>query len=216
MPPRKNKRLRILVTAGPTREYLDSVRFISNPSSGKMGYAIAEAAHKAGHDVTLLSGPVSIEPPVGVCTVHVESTDEMAATAKKVFAACNAAIFTAAVCDYRPKKKARIKLPKRRGGLSIRLVPTIDIAATLSRRKGRRVTVAFALEDHEGRRHAEAKLIRKNCDAIVLNSPAVIGSEKARVEFLIRGECWQVWPITSKERIARRLVQAIELLAAKR
>ncbi len=212
MPRRNAKRLRILITAGPTREYLDSVRFISNPSSGKMGYAIAEAARAAGHNVTLVSGPVAIAPPVGVRTIQVESTAEMAAAAKKAFKSCDAAIFTAAVCDYRPRKRSRQKLPKRRGKLSLDLVPTIDIAAMLGRRKGKRITVAFALEDHSARRHAESKLRRKNCDAIVLNSPATIGSEKASVEFLVRGGRWQTWPASSKMVIARRLVGEIEAM----
>lgn len=214
MPRRTAKRLRILITAGPTREYLDSVRFISNPSSGKMGYAIAEAARNAGHHVTLISGPVTLTPPIGVTTIHVESTAEMAAAAKKAFAKCDVAIFTAAVCDYRPRQRARLKLPKKRGGLSLRLVPTIDIAATLGRRKGRRITIAFALEDDDARRHAEAKLRRKNCDAIVLNSPATIGAETARMEFLVRGGRWQIWPTGSKKAIASHLVREIESMVA--
>lgn len=214
MPRQNAKRLRILITAGPTREYLDSVRFISNSSSGRMGYAIAKAAGEAGHRVTLISGPVAIAPPNGVRTIHVESAAEMAAAAKKAFTACKVAIFTAAVSDYRPRNRLRRKLPKCRGRLALNLAPTIDIAATLGRRKGRRITVAFALEDHSGRRHAESKLLSKNCDAIVLNSPATIGSEKAKVEFLVRGGKWRVWPIGTKNAIALRLLRAIEKMAS--
>ena len=214
MPRRLAKRLRILITAGPTREYLDSVRFISNPSSGKMGYAIAAAARAAGHNVTLVSGPVALAPPAGVRIIHVESTAEMAAAAKKAFAKSDAAIFTAAVCDYRPRKRARRKLPKRGGGLALDLVPTIDIARTLGRRKGRRITVAFALEDHAARRHAESKLRRKNCDAIVLNSPATIGTKKARVEFLVLRRQWQIWPAAPKKTVGRRLIREVEKMAA--
>lgn len=213
MPRRFAKRLRILITAGPTREYLDSVRFISNPSSGKMGYAIAAAAREAGHAVTLVSGPVALAAPAGVRTIHVESAAEMSSAAKKAFDKSDVAIFTAAICDYRPRKRSRLKPPKRSDGLLLQLVPTIDIAATLGRRKGRRITVAFALEDHAARRHAEAKLHRKNCDAIVLNSPSSISADNARVDFLLREERWQVWPVASKRAIARRLIQEVEKIA---
>ncbi|HKQ47624.1 MAG TPA: phosphopantothenoylcysteine decarboxylase [Phycisphaerae bacterium] len=216
MPRRTAKRLRILITAGPTREYLDSVRFISNPSSGKMGYALATAARAAGHEVTLVSGPVAIAAPAGIRTVHVETTGEMAAAAKKAFAKSDVAVFTAAVCDYRPQKRSRLKMPKRQVGMSLTLVPTIDIAATLGRRKGRRITVAFALEDHAARRHAEEKLRRKACDAIVLNRPSSIGADHARMEFLVRGEKWQAWPVADKRVIARRLIQEVEKMAGER
>jgi phosphopantothenoylcysteine decarboxylase/phosphopantothenate--cysteine ligase len=140
----------------------------------------------------------------------------MAAAAKKVFANSDAAIFTAAVSDYRPRKRSRLKLPKRRDDLSLQLVPTIDIAATLGRRKGRRITVAFALEDHAARRHAEAKLRRKHCDAIVLNSPSSIGADNARVDFLLRGKEWQVWTAASKRATARRLIREVEKIAGMR
>lgn len=213
---RRPTRLRIVITAGPTREYFDTIRFISNPSSGKMGYAIASAAARAGHVVTLISGPVDVTPPSGVKIVRVESSNQMLAAAKKAFVRADAAIFCAAVCDYRPKSRADKKLPKRLMSKRIELVPTPDIAATLSRSKGRRITVAFALEDHDARLHAEEKLKRKHCDAIVLNGPTNVGSDKASAEFLARGGAWENWPQSSKKAIARRIIQALGRLATAR
>lgn len=205
--------LRVVITAGPTREHFDSVRFISNPSSGRMGYAIAEAAHAAGHDVTLVSGPVSISPPAGVRLVSVESAAEMARVAKAAFKTADAAILVAAVCDYRPARRARRKKPKTGTPMHVTLVPTEDIAASLGRRKGGRITIGFAMEDHSPRPHAEAKLKRKNCDAIVLNGPENVGSQRASVEFLVRGGEWQRWAPASKPAIARRIIRELERLA---
>ena len=206
------RRLRLVITAGPTREFFDSVRFISNPSTGKMGYAIAEAAAAAGHRVTLISGPVALAAPEGVKTVPVMTAAEMATATVRAFAKADGAILVAAVCDYRPATRAARKLPKSDRPRSVILVPTEDIAAGLGRIKGHRVTIAFALEDHAARSHAEQKLLRKNCDAIVLNSPGSVGSDTARVEFLVRGGTWKRWPVASKGRLAVRIVREMERL----
>ena len=211
---RAKRSLRILITAGPTREFLDSVRFISNTSSGKMGYAIAEAAAAAGHHVTLVSGPVSLDAPAGVRTIRVTTAAEMAAAAKRAFYRADAAIFAAAVCDYRPKHRAPKKRPKATGPKLIELAPTEDIAAACGRIKEHRVAICFALEDHAGRRHAEAKLLRKNCDAIVLNGPENVGSEAAATQFLARRGYWQDWGRTPKAKLARRLVRQLQRLAS--
>jgi phosphopantothenoylcysteine decarboxylase/phosphopantothenate--cysteine ligase len=211
----RRRRLRIVITAGPTREFLDSVRFISNPSSGKMGYAVAEAALAAGHEVTLLTGPVDLEPPSGAKIVRVITAAEMAAAAKRAFARADAAVLAAAVCDYRPVRRARRKLPKKVRPFALALAPTVDIAALLGRMKGDRVTIGFALEDHDGRRHAGAKMVRKNCDAIVLNGPESVGSDVVSVEFLARGQRWERWREESKRAVAGRLVQAIERLTSR-
>ncbi|MFQ5430310.1 MAG: phosphopantothenoylcysteine decarboxylase [Phycisphaerae bacterium] len=211
-----SRRLHILITAGPTREHFDSVRFISNPSSGKMGYAIAEAAVAAGHRVTLVSGPVSLRPPPRATLIRVVSAAEMAAAAKRAFVSADAAIFTAAVCDYRPRRRAARKLAKQPKDKTVVLLPTQDIAATLGRRKGRRVTIAFAMEDHDARAHAEAKLRRKHCDAIVLNGPENVGSDQARVAFLVEGGRWEQWQRAGKLRIAERLITRVERLIAQR
>jgi phosphopantothenoylcysteine decarboxylase/phosphopantothenate--cysteine ligase len=201
-----------VITAGPTREFFDSVRFISNPSTGKMGYAIAEAAAAAGHHVTLVSGPVALTPPPGVKRIPVVTAAEMAAATKRAFVKADAAIFVAAVCDYRPLRRAAKKLPKTAGPKSLVLVPTEDIAASLGRIKGRRVTIAFAMEDHVARPHAERKLVVKNCDAIILNSPQSVGSDTARVDFLVKGGDWRRWPAASKRGIARRIIRETEKL----
>ena len=209
----RQQRLRIVVTAGPTREFFDSVRFISNPSSGKMGYAIAAAAAAAGHEVTLISGPVALTPPKGVKTVSVVTAAEMAGATKRAFTRADAAIFAAAVSDYRPKRRARHKLAKKAASRSVELVPTEDIAAAIGRVKGDRITIAFALEDHNGRAHAERKLIRKNCDAIVLNAPANVGYDRGEVEFLVRGGAWRRWLPGTKAALAKRLIRELERLA---
>jgi phosphopantothenoylcysteine decarboxylase/phosphopantothenate--cysteine ligase len=207
--------MRILITAGPTREYLDSIRFLSNPSSGRMGFALARAAARRGHDVILVCGPVSLRPPPGVRTVRVTTAAEMLSAARRAFRRCDAAIFAAAVCDYRPLRRAARKLPKQTGAFALRLAPTVDIAAALGRAKGRRVCMGFALEDHDPRAHARQKLIRKNLDAIVLNHPVTVGSEAAKVDVLElrrdgRLRDWQSWPRLSKERVAERLIRFIE------
>ncbi|MBX3395043.1 MAG: phosphopantothenoylcysteine decarboxylase [Phycisphaerae bacterium] len=207
------KPLHILITAGPTREYLDSVRYISNPSSGKMGFAIAAVAARRGHHVTLVSGPMELKPPASVNTVRVETAAEMLAAARRAFRCADAAVFCAAVCDYRPLNRARRKLPKSQAALTLKLTPTPDIAATLGRVKGRRISIAFALEDHDGRRKAEAKMIAKHADAIVLNGPINIGSDRATVEILRHGGDWTALPSATKPLIAKRLIELVEQIA---
>lgn len=204
--------MRILITAGPTREYLDSVRFLSNPSTGKMGVALARAAARRGHRVTLVLGPVALSPPRGVTTIHVTTAAEMLAAARQAFRACDAALFTAAVCDYRPVRRHAKKLTKHTHRWQLELEPTADIAATLGRRKGRRTTICFALEDHAGRAHAEGKMRRKHADAIVLNGPANIGADRGTVEFLPRGGAWQRWPAARKAALAGRIVRELTRL----
>ncbi len=211
--------MNVLITAGPTREYLDTVRFISNPSSGKMGYAIAAASAAAGHHVTLISGPVALGPlgpvqlPAGVELVRVTSAAEMAAAAKAAWPAADAAIMTAAVCDYRPARRASRKRAKATTSLSLTLVPTEDIARALGRTKRpHQVLLAFALEDHDARAHAEAKLARKNCDAIALNDPGTINADQAQMDVLIRGAQWQHWRRGGKAQIAARLVRLVARL----
>lgn len=204
----------MLITAGPTREYFDTVRFISNPSSGRMGYALAEAARRRGHEVVLVSGPVSLAAPKGVRCVSVVSAVQMAAACKKLWPACDVGIMTAAVCDYRPKVRLDHKLRKRSAARHITLEPTEDIATTLGESKANRVLIGFAMEDHDHRRHAEIKLRRKRCDAIVLNGPQNVGGQRATVQILVAGGTWS-GPISgSKRRIAGRIVRLAEQLTA--
>ena len=210
---RRARRLHIVVTAGPTREYFDSVRYISNASSGKMGYAIAGVAHGAGHKVTLISGPTSLEALKRVRIRQVISAAEMLAATRAAFRKADAAVFSAAVSDYRPKAKSKGKAPKATRSRRVILEPTPDIAAELGRIKGRRVTVGFALEEGAGRGRAASKLRRKKFDAIVLNGPSNIGVDRARAEVLVKGGRWTSWSLQSKEAMARRIVRLVESLA---
>ncbi len=204
--------MNILVSAGPTREYFDSVRFISNPSSGKMGYALAREAARRGHRVTLVSGPVSLAPPKGVKVVDVGSAAEMAVACKKAFRGADAVFMTAAVCDYRPRNRVGYKQPKKAHTVRVVLEPTEDIAAALGRHKGRRLLIAFAMEDHDPHAHAERKLYSKNSDLIVLNGPENVGSDHAEVELFSPAMGWTGPFRGTKAQVARRLIQVAERL----
>lgn len=177
-----------------------------------MGYAIAEAARDKGHRVTLISGPVELDPPGGVKIVPVVSAAEMLKATRRAFRGADAAVFAAAVSDYRPGRRSGTKGAKSKSGKRIVLVPTVDIAAAMGKQKGRRATIGFALEDHNGRAHAEGKLARKNLDAIILNSPTNIGSRLATAELLRRGGAWKKWPRCTKAVMARRIVSELKLL----
>lgn len=204
--------MRILITAGPTREYFDSVRFISNPSSGKMGFAIAAAAAERGHEAVLVAGPVLLPDPPGVVTLRVVSAEEMFEAAVGQFGGCDAAIMTAAVCDYRPARRLGHKLKKQNRPKRVELVPTRDICAHLGRIKGGRIVVGFAMEDHDGRAHAEGKLRRKRCDAIVLNGPGNVGGDAAEVEIFTVNEGWSPAMRGGKQGVAIEIVRLVEAL----
>lgn len=206
--------MRILITAGPTREYFDSVRFISNPSTGKMGYAIAEEALRRGHDVVLVSGPVALTPPAGVEFVPVTSAAEMFDASVAAFAGCRAAVMTAAVCDYRPAERLEHKLAKQDQVRPIELQPTADICAHLGRIKKGRVVVGFSMEDHDHHAHSEAKLERKQCDAIVLNGLENVGSDEAVVEVLRASGGWSAPVRGTKLEVAATVVLLVEQLVS--
>ncbi len=176
--------MRILVTAGPTREYLDDVRYLSNDSSGRMGYALAEAARAAGHDVILVSGPVSLDPPAGCECVRVSTTAEMRDACVARFGQCDGVIAAAAVCDYKPRERVPGKISKTGGPILLEMIETDDVLAELGRRKDGRWVLGFALEAANARENALQKLRAKNCDWIVLNGPAAIGSPTNSVEVL--------------------------------
>jgi phosphopantothenoylcysteine decarboxylase/phosphopantothenate--cysteine ligase len=161
---------RCLITAGPTREHLDPVRFLSNGSSGKMGYALARAAAERKWQVDLVSGPVALPPPDGVTVHPVVSAGEMFETCESIFAQCDLFIAAAAVADFRPKYVAREKLKKGRQELRLELVQTIDILQTLaSRKRPNQVVVGFAAETHDLELNARCKLEDKDLDWIVAN-----------------------------------------------
>lgn len=208
--------MRILVTAGPTREHFDTVRFISNPSSGKMGFAIASAACRRGYQVVLVAGPVSLPTPRGVKRIDVVSAAEMFKSAIEVFEQCDVAVLTAAVCDYKPQRRLDHKLKKRAAPRSITLSPTRDMAAHLGKTKGSRLTIGFAMEDRDARRNAERKLRRKNCDAIVLNGLSNVGSDEATFELLTADGVWSKPYQGTKEELGYVIVDVIERLFSAR
>ncbi|GGF20183.1 phosphopantothenoylcysteine decarboxylase [Hymenobacter cavernae] len=165
--------MRVLITAGPTYEPLDPVRFIGNHSTGKMGYALAEAFATAGAEVTLVSGPTNLTDPahLGIKTLRVETADQMYAAAAAVAPAADVWVFAAAVADYKPREVAPNKIKKAGDTLTLELVKNVDIAATLGRTKrAEQFSVGFALETNNEEVNAREKLARKKFDLIVLNS----------------------------------------------
>jgi len=161
--------LKILVTAGPTHEPIDPVRYITNPSTGKMGYALARAAKERGADVVLVSGPTILTPPPGVQTIRVTSAADMARAVEENCCGCKIIIGAAAVSDYTPEQVADQKIKKNPTGVTLSLKPTIDIMATLGKRKRDQVLVGFSVETQDLLRNSAAKIEKKNLDLIVCN-----------------------------------------------
>ena len=199
--------MRVLITAGPTREYLDDVRYLSNGSSGRMGYAIAQAALQQGWEVVLVSGPVELSAPPG-CEFHqVITTAQMKDACERLFPTCDGVIATAAVCDYKPVQRVTGKMKKIGGPITVEMIETDDVLAELGKTKGHRWVLGFALEAQNPRENALQKLRRKNCNWIVLNSPEAIGSEENSVELISSsGETVGNWS-GPKSRIATALVE---------
>ncbi len=195
--------MRVLVTAGPTREYIDAVRFLSNASSGKMGFACAAAAAAAGHDVTLVTGPVALPDPKGVRTVRVVSADDMYRAVMKVYPRIDAAIMTAAVGDYRPAERFAGKLKKKSETLTLRLVRTRDILKEMGRKKGRRILVGFALEVQDAVHQALVKYKKKNLDYVVLNTPRTFAADRMDCQVYREGEVVKRFKGATKEAVAR-------------
>jgi len=161
--------VKVLVTAGPTREPLDPIRFISNPSSGKMGYALAEEARDRGAEVVLVSGPTALEPPPGVRVLGVETAEEMREAVLREFPTARVVIKAAAVSDYRPAAVAPEKIKKEKDTLTLELVRNPDILQELGEQKGDRILVGFAAETHDLLVHAREKMARKRLDLMVAN-----------------------------------------------
>jgi phosphopantothenoylcysteine decarboxylase/phosphopantothenate--cysteine ligase len=166
----------VLVTAGPTCEDLDPVRFLTNRSSGKMGYAVAEAATRRGARVFLISGPTALATPEGVERVDVRTAEEMLRAVESRFAMASIAIFAAAVADYRPAEPAEAKVKRTNEALTLRLEPNPDILATVARQKGDRVVVGFAAETDHVAENARKKLTQKNADLMVANDVTAEGA----------------------------------------
>ena len=207
-------RMRFVITAGPTREHIDPVRFLSNPSTGKMGFAIARAAASRGHDVTLVAGPVSLKTPKGVRRIDVVSAREMMAAVKKALGegvrATDVFIATAAVADWRPAKCAAKKLKKGEMSGTLRLVRNPDILKTV---KGVR-KVGFAAETNDVLAEARRKCREKGLEMIVANDVTKKGSgfgtDTNRVTFVRKDGSVERLPLMSKLSVARRIVKELE------
>ena len=206
----KTKKKHFLITAGGTREYIDPVRFISNASSGKMGYALAAAAQNAGHNVTLISAS-EMQPPVGIDFVGVDTAAEMFAAVKKFFADCDCLIMAAAVADYTPLKKSKGKIKKTKAGLSITLKPTADILSWAAKHKSEgQYVVGFALEDKNLCANAAKKLAAKKLDMIIANPPESISAETASVQIKTPDSTWLKLHTAPKYKIACRVIRLID------
>lgn len=215
VPKKNSRRLRVLVTAGPTRERIDPVRFLTNDSSGRMGFAVAEAAARAGHDVVLVAGPVSLATPTGVRRVDVESARDMLAACKREWRGADALYMAAAVADWRPARVLAGKWRAKDGGAKsarIDLVRNPDVLATLTRgkRDPDRVVVAFALETGDGERRARAKLAAKGADWIVLNGPRALNADTTRLVVLGANGLSITIPERAKSIAARDLLALLE------
>jgi len=201
---------RILLTSGPTRQYLDPVRYLSNGSSGRMGKALAEASLDAGHEVVIVSGPVEVRYPEAARVLPVISTEEMLAACLSVFPECDGLIAAAAPCDYRPNAVAAQKIRKMGGTLDVQLVETPDIVARLGAIKTAQWMVAFALETEDLRLRAMQKLERKRCDLIVVNGPAAMYAVDTKVEVIdAQGEVLAA-VAGSKRQVAKAILRVIE------
>jgi len=202
---------RILITAGPTRQYLDPVRYLTNASSGRMGAALAQAAIALGHEVMIVSGPVELEYPDAAEVTRIVSTEELLAESRRIFSGCDGLIAAAAPCDYRPRRVEPHKIAKTGGPLVLRLEETPDVAATLgAEKRPDQWTVGFALETEDRRFRALAKLERKACDLIVSNGPEAIDAHDNDVEIIDPGGAVLAALRGTKDSVARGVLEVIE------
>lgn len=201
----------VLISAGPTREKIDPVRYLSNYSSGKMGYAIAEVAQHLGANVILISGPVSMKPPVGVQIIRVESAEEMYEAVLQYFDEADIVIKSAAVSDYRPKKIFQQKMKKQSQELVIELERTVDILAELGKRKNAQFLIGFAAETNHVEEYAKQKLLSKNADMIVANNVmqegAGFGTDTNIVTFYKANNEKKQFPKLTKHEVAYEILK---------
>jgi phosphopantothenoylcysteine decarboxylase/phosphopantothenate--cysteine ligase len=197
---------RLLITAGPNREPLDPVRYISNRSSGKMGYALAHAGLRRGAEVTLISGPTELEPPSGARLVRVTTAEEMRHAVLDEFPRCTSVIMAAAVTDYRPVDRANKKIKRGKGPIELRLEPNPDILKELGARKNGKMLVGFAAETEELLANAEKKLTDKNLDMVVANNVTEAGGgfdvDTNVATILDRSGARRALPLMSKDELA--------------
>lgn len=202
---------RILITSGPTRQYLDPVRYLTNASSGRMGVALALAALELGHEVWIVSGPVAVEYPSAARVVEVVTTDDLLAVCQQLFPTCDGLIGAAAPCDYRPVRVAQQKLSKTGQPLQLHLVETPDVVATLgAAKRSDQWVVGFALETEDQRFRAIVKMERKSCDLMVLNGPEAMNSAENRVEILDRDGTVVRESAGSKRAVAQAILETIQ------
>ncbi|UAL54206.1 bifunctional phosphopantothenoylcysteine decarboxylase/phosphopantothenate--cysteine ligase CoaBC [Metabacillus dongyingensis] len=204
---------KVMITAGPTREKVDPVRYFTNHSSGKMGYAIAEAANQMGAEVTLISGPVEIAPPSGVTVIRVESADEMHQEVLNRFSEMDIVIKSAAVADYRPRVVSDQKMKKQDGSLTIEMERTKDILKDLGERKENQILVGFAAETENVEEYALRKLQKKNLDMIVANNVTLAGAGFGTDTNIVTmykksGEKKEL-PVLSKQEVAKQILEEI-------
>jgi len=200
--------MKILVTAGPTIEDIDPVRFLSNRSSGKMGYAVAEAALRRGAEVHLVSGPTSLQAPHGARLIRVRSAAEMKDAVLEIYPDMDVVVKAAAVADYRPAKMAKQKLKKKKEEVGLHLVPTDDILEMLGRQKKGQVLIGFAAETERLLESARDKMNRKNLDLLVANdvSSGVFGSDTSTVHILRKSGEPEILEGQTKQAIADRIL----------
>ncbi|MEM7260760.1 MAG: phosphopantothenoylcysteine decarboxylase [Planctomycetota bacterium] len=206
---------KLLITAGPSREYFDDVRFLSNGSSGAQGIALAEAARDAGLAVELLLGPTALAPPDGVTVNRFEGAEELDRLAREAWPDTDAFVATAAVCDYRPAERIDGKRKKEPGDWTVRLVRNPDVLASRGAEKGDRTVIGFALEStpiEEARGEAHRKLESKGLDVIILNGPANMGRDAGTFEWIEAARPPAPPAVTSlgdvtKRDLARRIVE---------
>jgi phosphopantothenoylcysteine decarboxylase / phosphopantothenate---cysteine ligase len=202
--------VRIMITSGPTRQYLDPVRYLTNGSSGRMGRSLAQAALELGYQVVIITGPVEIEYPTRAEVVPVISTEELLEACQRTFPTCDGMIAAAAPCDYRPIRVAAQKISKTGVPLELQMVETPDVVAALGATK--RIDqwiVGFALETEDQRLRALAKLEKKSCDLMVLNGPEAMNSKRNQVEIIDRRGNLIDALAGPKEEVARGILQVV-------
>ena len=204
--------MRVLVTAGPTREFIDDVRYISSPSSGRMGFAVAEAFAGAGHAVDLIAGPTHLEAPQGVRCIRVTSAQDMHRAVMERLEEAEIVVMTAAVSDYRVRERVSGKKKRTGGKWVLELVENPDILNEIGCRKGDRILVGFAVESDSPRRGALEKLRKKNLDFIVLNSPSAFGADVTSVDIIDRRKRTTHLRKLTKREIAGHILRMVEEL----
>lgn len=208
--------LKVLITAGPTIEFIDPVRMITNRSTGKMGYAIARTARRRGAEVTLVTGPTHLDPPKGIHMINVETAEEMREAVMDHYRGKDVVIKAAAVSDYRPLNKAKEKQKKKAGQTIVEMIPTPDILAELGKDKGDSILVGFAAETTDHVANALDKIKKKNLDLIVLNDVSKddrgFAAETNEVRMIDSKGNEEVVPLTSKDEVADKILDRIKYL----